>query len=278
MILYEDQLKNYKWNIETKKAHKKGKDGKYKTDKYLNDIITFDIECTSAWIREDKVIGYEKGHDQEYWNELEPLALCYLWQCSVNDTVYYGRKLETFLILLKDLPEDVHIIIWIHNESYEFQFLANILTWEKVFARMPHKPIKASCEEFPLIEFRCTYMITRLSLDSWGKQIGVKKATGDLDYDVIRTPLTPLTDKELHYGEQDCLVVYAGIKEYLKKYKKQRNIPLTQTGTVRREVKDLLTKDKFYMRKVKKLVPKNPDEYKRLQKIFAGGYTHANQM
>lgn len=278
MLLYEDQLKDYKWSIETRKAHRKGKDGKYKKDKYLEDIITFDIETTSAWIKDGNVIGYEKGHIQEYWNTLEPLALCYLWQCSVNDTVFYGRELETFTSLLKDLPEGVHIIIWIHNLSWEFQFLSNILTWEKVFARMPHKPIKASCEEFPFIEFRCTYMLTRLSLDSWGKQIGVKKATGDLDYDVIRTPLTHLTDKELHYGEQDCLVVYNGIREYLKKYKKQRKIPLTQTGTVRREVKEILTPDKLYMRKVKKLVPKTATEYKRLQRIFAGGYTHANQM
>lgn len=278
MILYDGQLKDKKWSIETRKAHKKNKEGKYRKDKYLNNIITFDIECTSAWFDGEKVIEYEKGHTNEYWNDLEPLALCYLWQCSVDDQVYYGRELETFRGLLDDLPEKVHIIIWVHNLAYEFQFLCNILTWEKVFARLPHKPMKASAEEYPFIEFRCTYMLTRLSLASWGKQLGVQKAVGDLDYDVIRTPLTPLTEAELHYGEQDCLVVYAGIKDYLKRYEKQRSIPLTQTGTVRREVKNLLTKDKEYVRYVKKLVPKNPTEYKRLQHIFAGGYTHANQM
>lgn len=278
MILYDGQLKDKKWSIETRKAHKKNKEGKYRKDKYLNNIITFDIECTSAWFDGENVIGYEKGRTNEYWNDLEPLALCYLWQCSVDDQVYYGRELETFRDLLNDLPEKVHIIIWVHNLAYEFQFLCNILTWEKVFARLPHKPMKASAEEYPFIEFRCTYMLTRLSLASWGKQLGVQKAVGDLDYDVIRTPLTPLTEAELHYGEQDCLVVYAGIKDYLKRYEKQRSIPLTQTGTVRREVKNLLTKDKEYVRYVKKLVPKNPTEYKRLQHIFAGGYTHANQM
>lgn len=278
MEVYKHQLQNKKWNIETKKSHKKGKDGKYKKNKYLNNIITFDIECTSAWLKDGEVIGYEKGHNNDYWNNLEPLALCYLWQCSVDDVVYYGRELETFKELLTDLPDDVHIICWVHNLSYEFMFLSNIVTWYKVFARTAHKPIKASCEEFPLIEFRCTYMLTRLSLASWGKQLGVQKAVGDLDYDVVRTPLTPLTPEELHYGEMDCLVVYAGIKDYLKRYKKQRDIPLTQTGTVRRAVKDLLTPDKLYMRRMKKLVPKSPQEYRRLQRIFAGGYTHANQL
>lgn len=278
MILYNDHLKGKKWSIETKRSHHKNKEGKYKKDKYLNNIITFDIECSSAWLQDDQIITYEKGKDNDYWNSLEPVALCYLWQCSVDDVVYYGRTLETYRKLLDDLPEGVHIIIWVHNLSYEFQFLCNILTWDKVFARLPHKPMKASAEEYPLIEFRCTYMLTRLSLASWGKQLGVHKAVGDLDYDKLRTPLTPLTPEEMHYGEQDCLVVYAGIKDYLKKYTHQRSIPLTQTGTVRREVKNLLTKDKKYVRYVKKLVPKTPKEYKRLQRIFSGGYTHANQM
>ena len=279
MIKYTDQLKDFKWNITTKKSHHKGKDGKYKTEKYLNDIITFDIECTSAWINEaGKIITYEKGKGNDYWNNLQPFALCYLWQCSVNDTVYYGRELESFTGILDALPEDVKTIIWIHNLSYEFQFLCNIITWDKVFARLAHKPMKATCKEYPKIEFRCSYMLTRLSLASWGKQLGVHKAVGDLDYDKLRTPLTPLTDEELHYGEMDCLVLYAGIQEYVKRYKMQHRIPLTQTGTVRREVKDLLIKDKHYVRQMKKLVPKSPDEYKRLQNVFAGGYTHANQM
>ena len=278
MILYNHQLKDFKWNIETKRSHHKNKEGVYKKYKYLRNIITFDIECSSAWIENDKVISYYKGKDADYWNSLEPLALCYIWQCSVDDTVYYGRELSSFTDLLQDLPEDVYIIIWVHNLAYEFQFLCNILTWDKVFARLPHKPMKASCKEFPLIQFRCSYMLTRLSLASWGKQLKVYKASGDLDYDVLRTPLTPLTEEELNYCKQDCLVLYAGIKEYVKRYKTQRNIPLTQTGTVRREVKDLLIKNKEYVRYIKKLVPKSTAEYKRLQAVFAGGYTHANQM
>ena len=278
MIEYFSQLKNFNYDIETVKSHKKNKDGKYKVEKYSNDIFTFDIECTSAWIENGKIIGYRKGEENDYWNDLIPIALCYIWQFSVNGEVYYGRELTDFLKVLSDLPSDVKIIIWVHNLSYEFQFLCNILTWKDVFARTPHKPMKCTSNEYPNIEFRCSYMLTRLSLDSWGKQLGVSKMTGDLDYDVIRTPRTILTDKEMKYCEQDCKVVDAGIRYYLKKYKKQRKIPLTQTGTVRKEVKDILTADKQYVRMIKKLVPDRPSEYARLQQIFAGGYTHANQM
>lgn len=278
MIIYNNQLKNYEYDIVEIKSHHKQKDGSYKSNKQCNNIFTFDIECTSAFIENGNVIPYVKGKDSDYWNSLEPVALCYIWQFSIDNNVYYGRELTDFINVLNDLPADVSIIIWVHNLSYEFMFLSNILTWYKVFARTPHKPMKASCKEHPNIEFRCSYVLTRLSLDAWGKQIGFEKASGDLDYEVIRTPKTPLTDKELNYCERDCLVVAHGIREYIKRYKSQFKIPLTQTGTVRQEVKKLLTKDANYVRKIKRLVPAYPEEYARLKEVFAGGYTHANQL
>lgn len=278
MILYNHQLRDYNFNIRSKKSHHK-KDGGYSITRYCDDIIVFDIETTSAWLTPDNtVIGYEKGKSAEYWNNLTPLALPYIWQLSINDTVYYGRELTQIVEVLEDLPEDTHLIIWVHNLSFEFAFLAGILQFDKVFARTPHKPIYATVEDKPLIEFRCSYMLTRLSLDSWGKQIGVNKKSGDLDYNIIRTPLTPLTDKELTYCEYDDLVVYNGILDYVKRYGTQFDIPITQTGTVRREVKKRLCANDEYMYHIKKLVPNNAYEYKRLQQVFAGGYTHANRM
>lgn len=276
MIEYNHQLRNYEFEVEKFTSHHK-KDGKYPTTYFNESIITFDIECTSGWLKNGKVIGYKKGLSEEFWNALEPISLCYLWQCSVDGVVYYGRELKDFIELLKDIPSKYQTIIWVHNLSYEFQFLSNILTWNDVFARSPHKPIKASCKEFPNIQFRCTYMLTRLSLATWGEQIGLPKMIGDLDYEKIRTPLTPLTKKEKEYGERDCLVVESGIKQYLKRYKKLRLIPLTQTGTVRQVVKDLLTSDSEYVSFVKRLIPRSAEEYKLLQDIFAGGYTHANR-
>ena len=278
MELYTNQLRNAKYKTQRKRKRKKKE-----TDKTVlyqcTDIFTFDIETTSAWIDfNGNIIPYRTGEMTEYWNELEPLALPYIWQFSFNEKVYYGREFIDFNNVLKDLPTEPKIIIWVHNLSYEFQFLNNILTWKEVFARSTHRPIKAIPNEYPNIEFRCSYMLTRLSVDSWGKQIGLPKMSGDLDYEKIRTPLTPLTDKEMKYCERDCEVVYAGIKKYVQQYENVHNIPLTQTGTVRRVVKDKLTQDLDYVRKIKKLVPISPMEYKRLQTVFAGGYTHASRM
>lgn len=273
---YTDQLKKRNFdNYHKKRNHNKGKKARI----YCDDILTFDIETTSAWVNEyGNVIKYKRGFSNEYWNNLQPLALCYIWQFGINETVYFGRTLEDFKNVLNDLPKDMNFIIWVHNLSFEAHFLFNILTGLKMFCRTPHKPMYLISEEYPHIQFRCSYMLTRLSLDNWGKSLGVKKLTGDLEYNKIRTPLTKLTDKELDYAERDCIVVYHGIKKYLETYETQENIPLTQTGTVRRIVKEKLMKNPDYVRYIKTLVPHNAKEYKMLQHVFAGGYTHANRM
>lgn len=276
MELYDGQMNRQKYDVETKRSYTKKKGHVY--HRYCNDILTFDIEVTSAWIDEHgDIIGYRKGEDNEYWNTLTPLSLCYIWQFSFNDNVYYGRELRDFEKVLQDLPSDYQYVIWVHNLSYEFHFLNNFLEWKNVFAKSPHKPMKCTPLKYPNIEFRCSYMLTRLSLESWGKQIGYHKDVGFLDYETLRTPYTELTEKELMYCEDDCLVVYHGIQDYKKRYKNIRDIPLTQTGTVRRVVKDKLTSDKNYVRFIKKLVPNTAQEYKLLMDVFSGGYTHANR-
>lgn len=275
MEKYEGQLKDFKFKRRLKRSHH----GKEKNVIYCDNIFTFDIETTSAWINsKGSVIKYKPGRSGDYWNNLKSLSLCYIWQFGVDDEVYYGRELRHFLNLLDDIPKDMKCFIWVHNLSFEMHFLQDIFDEMEMFARMPHKPMKLVSQLYDNIEWRCTYMLTRLSLDSWGKSLGIPKKTGDLDYRKIRTPQTKLTPKELGYCERDCIVVYHGIKDYLKRYETQEKIPLTQTGTVRRVVKKMLLSDPVYHKWIKKLVPHNAKEYKMLQTIFAGGYTHANRL
>ena len=270
MERYSHQLKDAKFNY--KVGYSRGK-----RIKRCLDILTFDIEVTSAWKKDNKLISYEPGHDAEYWNSMERHALPWIWQFSFNDKVYYGRDIKEFIQVLDDLPKDIMFLCFIHNADYEFMFLLNILTISEVFARAPHKPMKFTSEEYPNIEFRCSYILTGLSLDQWGKEIGFKKLTGTLDYNLMRTPLTPVFDYELDYCEYDCLVLYHGILEHLKTYKDVWDLPLTNTGKVRRRAKKLLTKDKDYMRGVKRLIPRDAKEYMLFRQIFQGGYTHGNR-
>lgn len=250
----------------------KDRKGLYRSD----NILTFDIEVSSGWIENGVVIGYRKYMNDEYWNNLEPVSLCYIWQFSYDNEVYYGREIEDFLKILNMLRKDIKYIIYVHNLAYEFQFMLNILQpFSTVFARNAHKPMKVVSELYPNIEFRCSYMLTRLSLDSWGKTLNFQKLHS-LDYDELRTPKSKLQPKELEYCERDCLVVYEGIKKYRERYGHIHQIPLTQTGEVRKVVKKKMLKRKGWQNKVTHLLPYNAKEYEILFRTFTGGYTHAN--
>ena len=272
MIKYDGQLKRAELHLK-----KKRKGRKKKTVKYCTDILTFDIEVTSAWMDGDELIPYRPGLDADYWNDKDKYALPYIWQFSFNDQVYYGRNLYEFKRVLRDLKENVLYIIWVHNLAYEFVFLLNLFTVEKTFARSPHEPMYVIFKEFPNIRFQCSYVLTNLSLASWGDQLGIPKLVGDLDYLKMRTPLTELTEKEMEYCERDCQVVFAGISDHLKMYEDVFDIPMTSTGKVRRPVKEIVTKDREYMRDMHKMVPASVHEYELFQTVSAGGYTHGNR-
>ena len=84
MIKYKHQLRKYNFIIrKERKNHHKKKEGSSNEILYNDSIITFDIETTSAWRLEDgSIIGYTPGRSAEWWNEQEPLSLCYVWKAS----------------------------------------------------------------------------------------------------------------------------------------------------------------------------------------------------
>ena len=110
MELYLNQMQNERYEIEVTRSYSKKQGTSY--HRYCNDILTFDIETTSAWLENGKIKGYETGHDNEYWNNLTPLALCYIWQFSFNDKVY---SLRLALLNTKDLSCGVLRILNNHH-------------------------------------------------------------------------------------------------------------------------------------------------------------------
>lgn len=275
MEKYAGQVGSYPFTIRVKRSHKKGE---YKNVLIqCEDIFTFDIETTSFFYdTERKPFLYEAGKDPEYYCGVYAGALPYVWQFSINDRYYYGRDIKDFEQVLADFPPDMHIIIWVHNLSFEWHFL-DFLTWDKVFAKSKHKPIKASCREYPNIEFRCTLSLENKSLAEWGDDLGLPKLVGYLDYNKMRTPLTPLEEDEWKYAQRDLEVMYLGLKHEIEEYESLWKIPLTATGKVRRIVKDMLMSDNDYVNFIHLLVPENPYQYKTSMLIYQGGYTHANR-
>lgn len=253
---------------------------KNRADIVNDDIMCFDIETSSAFLHKDSnTLEPYLGKSKKYYEDCKKFAICYVWQFSINDNVFWGRTLEDFKDFLQELEyyEPHKKIIYIHNFSFEFQFLINVLQFDYVFARQARKPLFA---EWGTYQFRCSYFLTNMSLEVWADQrkLRVKKLVGNLDYTVLRTPKTVLTDKELAYCFNDILVMYFGLLQYKEKYGHIIDIPFTQTGEVRKEVIDRMnvSSEYKYRKRCIKLIPETIEDYSLLCDCFMGGYTHSN--
>ena len=246
-----------------------------------NTIYTLDIETTSYLILNGKILPANKYLElsEEEQKNAEFKSCMYIWMFSINEEVYYGRtweELKSFLLRL-DYYNTNKKIVFIHNLAFEFQYLKSIFKFKNVIARKKHKVMKCEMVDYN-IEMRCSYMMSNCALKLLPKifMLPVEKKVGDLDYTLMRTPITKLSEKELGYCEYDCLVVYHYIKRELETYKRVDKIPITSTGHVRRELKERISEDWKYKNKVRKAINVNPHLYNLLQNAFAGGYTHAN--
>ena len=252
-----------------------------KRKKVDNTIYTFDIETTSYLILDGRQLaGIEyQNLTKEEQERAEFRSCMYIWMFGINETVYYGRTWEEFRRFLDKLEINCSEkkIMFIHNLAFEFQHLKGVFNFTNVMARKSHKVMRCDFEDYN-IELRCSYQMSNCALKYLPKlfKLPVEKKVGDLDYTLIRTPKTKLTEKELGYCEYDCLVVYYYIKRELETYERVDKIPLTSTGHVRRELKEKVLNDWSYKNKVHKAINTNPHIYNLLMQAFMGGYTHAN--
>lgn len=260
-------------------APSKKLEGKKKV--FDNNIYTFDIETTSFINLYGEIypaIKYDLLNDKEKEDSVAG-AFMYIWQFGINDTVYYGRtweELKKFLSLInKDIPEKKYLFI--HNFAFEFQFMKSHFKFSEVMARKSHKVMTAFMDDYNFI-VKCSYFISNTRLENLPKvfKLPVEKLKGDLDYNVIRLPNTPLTEKEMGYCENDILVLYYYILRELETYETVKNIPTTSTGKVRRELQELIRTNFQYKRLVSACVNTDPHIYNMLVDAFAGGYTHSN--
>lgn len=257
------------------------KDIKGKRRKVDNNVYTFDIETTSYLILDGKQLkntDYLKLSEKER-ERTEKRACMYIWMFGINDVVYYGRTWEEFKFFIAEIDNNVpeRKIIFVHNLAFEFQFLKSVFHFQEVVARKTHKVMTALMRDYNIM-FKCSYIMSNCALQYLPDlfKLPVKKMVGDLNYELIRHNETELTEKELGYCENDCLVVYHYILFELSTYERVDKIPTTSTGHVRRELMQLTLKDLGYKRVVRNAINTDPIVYNRLQSCFMGGYTHAN--
>ena len=257
-------------------------------------LIKVNELLSSDWlVRDNKRIEYYNvpaGFDIEvssfYQGEKKPenkRGIMYIWQFGIFNLVTTGRTWKEFEVLISmlqkilSLDENRRLVVYVHNLPYEFQFIRKHFDWDEVFILTERKPVYATTGG---IEFRCSLKLAGgKALANVAKDLQkykVEKAVGNLDYEQIRTPLTPLTEKELLYCENDIRVILCYIQEKIEQDGDITKIPLTNTGYVRNYCrKECYSRWKPY-RKVMESLTLEADEYSQLKRAFQGGFTHAN--
>lgn len=227
---------------------------------WLNVAASFDTETSSF-------IDSQDG---------EKSAICYIWMFGINDCVVYGRRLDEFAELVNALNEwlvsiDCRLIVYVHFLKFDFSFTKFLLHWDYVFMKENRDVLFA---DYGNIEFRDSLVLSGgQSLDTIGKKLrrNVRKASGDLDYSLIRHYNTPLTPRELHYCEYDIRTLNEYIQEKIEDDGDISQIPYTNTGYVRNYVRKECFKNRWAYSNFIAGLTMTPDCYMQAESAFTGG-------
>lgn len=255
----------YKWNEFPFEILKKDivKSGKHKI--YQRHPMTFDIETS-------KIPTDDEGHYQ---------AFMYIWQVCIEGNVVFGRRWEELQEFMEKvvnaykLSEGERVVVYVHNLSFEFQFIQDYFKFTDVFAMASRSILTAKTAH---LEFRCSYKLSNMSLAKFIENTPNTlhyKGIDDLDYATVRTPDTPLTEVEYGYCFNDVKGLYECVMELLKE-DNIATIPLTSTGYVRRDCRNAMNKNKnnrkMFLRSRLTLI-----QYKLLRECFRGGNTASDR-
>lgn len=269
--------------------------GNNKGTYYYNVPASFDIE-TSSFYRDldgtqynyEQVELLKKGSNVK----LEKVNIMYIWQLGINGRVMLGRTWDEFIQVISEitrlleLDKKRRLVLYVHNLSYEFQYIRHLFKWAQVFSMDIRKPLYAVTDGY--IEFRCSYLLSGYSLNLLASKLRdsvYSKLTGDLDYTLVRHSTTQLTKQELQYCINDVKIVMEYVQELLDDYRLLTNLPLTKTGFVRRYCRDNClyhyidgkrNRNLKYMDLMAEMTISDVQEFDSLSRAFMGGFTHAN--
>ena len=244
---------------------------------YYNCACSFDIETSSFYDIE----------------QLSKAGCMYIWMMNISGLTIIGRTWDEWIAVLSRIRQlleiniDQRLVIYVHNLSFEFQWIRKRLKWDSVFSLNNRKVCKALTTDG--FEFRCSYILTNKSLEKVAEDLpdeynGISKLIGNLDYSEIRSPQTDLTQEELDYCVNDVLIITYLIYDKLVNENNIANIPLTATGYVRKAVrKHCLYNKEFRGRSYRynqlmRNLTLTAEDYEMLKDAFMGGFTHASAL
>lgn len=209
-------------------------------------------------------------------------SVMYIWQWYFDGLgVCIGRTwLEylRFILRLRECMKDgERLLCYVHNLSYEFQFLRGVVDFgpDDVFSVKSRKVLRCYIES-GAFEYRCSYLQCNMSLDAFTRSMGVEheKIRG-FDYQKLRYPSTELTEFEIQYCVHDVVGLVEAMKIRIDHGGDNfYTVPLTSTGYCRRDAKKAMRHVNGNLRR--EVLP-DYETYKLLRRAFRGGNTHASR-
>lgn len=268
--------------------------------KLLEIYAGFDIETTNI---------YQVDKEYPGWH-----AYAYHMQLSLytqrEHYIYLFREwdvLEWFIDHIADvydLGDDKHLLCWISNFSFEFQFIRKRFKWSEgkydFFAKEERQPLLAT---YRGIEFREALSISGGNLAQLADDYCTTKKlvtiledgtkVSDLDYSIQRNSHTKLTELEEQYCINDVAILAEFSQYIFNNYiKTEHYIPMTKTSILlnsfkkrfkalckSRDIKYHLergTSEAEYKNYILSCFPDQETYTTYMKYLFRGGYVHAN--
>ena len=234
-------------------------------------FYTFDIETTTI------ITDIVKG---------DPVRHGFIWSGQFYDGVDYiqVRSLQEVIKRLQLIAEynkdesPYKVVVFVHNLSYEFQFIKDFFKFEKILCTDKRKIISAETDQ---IVFRCSYFLSNMSLEKFMEFEGVPEEyrKTNMDYLKIRYPWTEISPKEYTYCKNDVVGLHMAVQHRIDDCTNRdiNNLPLTSTGYVRKACRKAVTSNKSNRyRFLRERLDK--ETFLMLHEAFRGGNTHANKM
>lgn len=239
--------------------------------KYANIPMSYDCEASSFVDLSGKEVG-----------------LVYSWAMGMfldRETHYIvlGRYAEEAAELMLEASDVFRCCsakgaVYVHNLQYDISFLYKLIPFDKMFLVKSRKVLYAKLGNLYLKD--SLLLSGGRSLNTIGNNLlkyKARKLVGDLDYELVRSPETPLSDNELKYQVNDVVVLNCYIQEKIEQDGTLGKVPSTNTGYVRRALRDSCFEHyERYANMLDRLVLP-PSAYWVLKQCFRGGYTHGAQ-
>lgn len=246
--------------------------GKFSKVRYLDEPCIIDTETS--------------------WNHNEEDPICWITSIQIyfNGKTYLMRKPSELISWLRkqisiyDLGKFRRMLIVIHNQSYDLSYLLPYIQ-EHLPGKDEHRAVLL--DEHKIVnyfqaglDFRCSFLLTRKSLEKLGEEFNVehKKQIGLYNYDLIHYQDDFLSMDERKYATYDVVSLYECFMAQLRAHgDTTATVPLTATGYTRRKLRSSSRGDKYYRNKYFRNNALDCESYKFSINAYSGGYTHNNR-